>query len=860
MPGRPINIEFPVAGLDESAPHQSQPPYTTPEALNVRPRDTLSGRARGGGRPGLRLAYNYHTSTDYGSFGAPVRCIAEVDYVDTNNLDEWSDDFEGNALGESWEGIETLGSADDRPFPALFSGGLCYNTTSTLQAAATSTPAIDYDDSYSVWIDIVPWKGEFSGTYRLYAGLQSATPDEDYGVVCEFTLNANGGYSGFLRRYYAGAIAGAGAQTVTFTSTTDGPICPGRLVLYHVGAAVAANGRYELQWQDQYVVGATSPVERAAFSNMYGVGFGLRYDGSATDGRACVSQFGARFYSTTNVRVLQRHQVAIANSKLFYSSARVGALVEHATAVSSVAPISAVSWGQFLYVANGGNIIGQGTGRIYDPGPPGAYMDADAAVDFSAAPYNIDENTVNEGAGYDPPVYVLEIVQANKGIRLGTYRIVGWWNTNDKLLFTGYLGYTVDAAGIPCKWRIIERPIIYNPNASPSPAIAYWYARTQETSSPVTYKYDKGEVPCGCRIIARYFDRVWMAGSPEHLGFASRLGDPFDWNFAQTDSGRAYSIQTSDAGAIGERVTALVPFGEDYMVIGCVDSLWRIVGDMPNGGYITNISRAVGVATQSSWCRTPEGYLLFVSRDGIYALSPGSGSLPAPIGTQIPAQLKYCIQNGSRLSMAWDQRSNGAWIFHTQDNVTKRAHWWFDWSSKRFWPVALPDGFAPTAISTDEIGRVMLGGRDGTMRMFDEHAGNDCGLDIDSYVKIGPFRSGDARRRVRVANLRGTLGNDSGPVEWSLHVSPTGENVLAADPFQSGLWDSGQNHTTDPRAGGGAVVLRLSGGNANYPIEDSNDLPIQDSNGDSLTEGGQLQPWAVEEITATLSDGGELRV
>ena len=47
------SLVFPVGGIDRSQAYQNQPPYTTADALNMRPRDAIEGRLRGGPRPGL---------------------------------------------------------------------------------------------------------------------------------------------------------------------------------------------------------------------------------------------------------------------------------------------------------------------------------------------------------------------------------------------------------------------------------------------------------------------------------------------------------------------------------------------------------------------------------------------------------------------------------------------------------------------------------------------------------------------------------------------------------------------------------------------------------------------------------------
>ena len=59
MPGRGalIRLQFPLGGLDKRFSYRDQPPFTTPDCLNVRPNGTIEGRARGGSRSGLVKAY-----------------------------------------------------------------------------------------------------------------------------------------------------------------------------------------------------------------------------------------------------------------------------------------------------------------------------------------------------------------------------------------------------------------------------------------------------------------------------------------------------------------------------------------------------------------------------------------------------------------------------------------------------------------------------------------------------------------------------------------------------------------------------------------------------------------------------------
>ena len=65
MPAKPIELIFPLKGIDETWAFGRQPDGTTPAASNVVPYDTLDTRARGGQRWGLSKYYtSLHNSTN----------------------------------------------------------------------------------------------------------------------------------------------------------------------------------------------------------------------------------------------------------------------------------------------------------------------------------------------------------------------------------------------------------------------------------------------------------------------------------------------------------------------------------------------------------------------------------------------------------------------------------------------------------------------------------------------------------------------------------------------------------------------------------------------------------------------------
>lgn len=75
MERRPQTLEFPLGGLDRSLSYQTQPPYSTTDALNVLPQDGALERARGG----LRPATVKYSSNGWGS---RFRCLNTFSSID----------------------------------------------------------------------------------------------------------------------------------------------------------------------------------------------------------------------------------------------------------------------------------------------------------------------------------------------------------------------------------------------------------------------------------------------------------------------------------------------------------------------------------------------------------------------------------------------------------------------------------------------------------------------------------------------------------------------------------------------------------------------------------------------------------
>jgi len=72
-----IQFRYPMKGKNTNFAASTQPMFSSPRMLNVRPREVLGNRARGGQRPGQAKQYNE-------DLGGPIISICEVVTVEVS--------------------------------------------------------------------------------------------------------------------------------------------------------------------------------------------------------------------------------------------------------------------------------------------------------------------------------------------------------------------------------------------------------------------------------------------------------------------------------------------------------------------------------------------------------------------------------------------------------------------------------------------------------------------------------------------------------------------------------------------------------------------------------------------------------
>lgn len=774
-----INIAFPLAGLNRKSAYRQQPPYTSTDLLNVRAVTGLDGRERGGSRPGL-IQSHYDIIGD----GEPVRMLTTMTIAMGDGFTAWSDTFSGSSMAEAW-----TQAAWATAMPSILQSSLAGITYAISEGEAVADQLdIDTTKAYTVEAILTPWAGAWHGTYRLYLRLDNENPDIRVdGVMVELTqTGTTGAYTGKLRSVSSGV-----ATDYTFTAGSIGSVNPGWL------SASISGDTVTVYWNNTTIL--TQAVDAHSGSRF---GFGLKC--TVDGGLALANVFRVQYYDTNPVSNLRSLSIASSFSGLYYESS-YGRWTELDTdvCVRDDVLITAAQSGQKLYIADFGEVTANGT----DGAVSGTALTATSITDWRFL-------------GIDPSDYVVVTSNSTGTAVDGTYGISA---VNDSSLTLSSSAGTGN-----CAYRIERAPKIYDPIAQ---TLTIWSATA-----------GKGQIPTGCPIVWRYLDRLYLAGAENapHVWSAMRQGDPLDADFSQTDSQRAIFGPASEAGVPGDPITAGLAHSDDYSIIACRDSLWRLAGDPAAGGSLDNLSHAIGIIGRKAWCFTPTGELVFLSMDGLYVLPPGGNTYPVAISRELlPREFMNINPDMVTASLEYDVQNQGVHIYLTSEVSNDRLHWWMDWNRKTFWPVSLDSDYEPTATCTVqataiEDSGVLLGGRDGVVRRFSDYAENDCGSAFTSYAVIGPVPLAKDAMCGQLESMDADIAENSGDVTWSIQPGLTFESAISATSTDTGTFVDGINSTVYPACRGQACVIKLTG-QAN-------------------------RRWALEQITGVVKESGVRRI
>jgi hypothetical protein len=279
--------------------------------------------------------------------------------------------------------------------------------------------------------------------------------------------------------------------------------------------------------------------------------------------------------------------------------------------------------------------------------------------------------------------------------------------------------------------------------------------------------------------------------------FARLKSDPHNYVMSKQDDIRNYdefpreedptrAVSGNSAvsdGRMPSIINAVIPINDVIIVFGCVGAIYRIVGNPASDGRRNTVSSEIGMAYGKSWCRDPNGTLYIMSdQGGIYVM--GSQVESVPFGgpqsitlNSVHGEMLELDFSKFRVHMEWSEALYGMHVFliplDQDDRVSKPRHYFYEIAidgEKRagFWR----DTFASHAhqissacvVSDDspDMRGVVVGCRDGNLRMFDPLSPTDDGEPIHSTFEVGPFPGDGEDFRHAFQGFAALLATDGG--------------------------------------------------------------------------------------------------
>lgn len=408
----------------------------------------------------------------------------------------------------------------------------------------------------------------------------------------------------------------------------------------------------------------------------------------------------------------------------------------------------------------------------------------------------------------------------------------------------------------------VMNPATFTPDVVTDPPHWYTWTAYPDCKDADSVVLDYGDIPNQVTLVCNYRGRVTISGNPElpYQWFQPRQANPWDFNYNSIDAQAAVKGGSSDAGEIGDSVVALIPYKDDYLIFGCVNTMWYLAGDAKEGGSILELDLTSGIYGPKSWCFDNEGNLWYWGTNGIYKTS----ILEKPVcisEISLPKLVKDEAINPSthRIVLVYDRIRAGIMIAITLLSDGSNSNYFYDLRTEGFFPETYPDECGIYAAihyeATDPTYReLILGCSDGYIRHFDEDeedddAGASGDTEIDAYVTFGPIQMGkDPKFTGKLTGLncvtagRTSGSSDSNDITYNVWVDRSAAKIikkLLADTSP----DIAGTITAPGRRRGGDIRKKIK--NVYMGIKLQNDTATE--------------TWAFEQLLIDLKQSGRLK-
>lgn|GEM_PF-2560040 len=293
-------------------------------------------------------------------------------------------------------------------------------------------------------------------------------------------------------------------------------------------------------------------------------------------------------------------------------------------------------------------------------------------------------------------------------------------------------------------------------------------------------------------IVQAHRGRLFLAGSendPQNL-WATAIEDALDLDTSAETRGRAFVLGGaggSQATKVGQPITALQVLHGSSLGIGCIGQTWQLLGDPALGAIETiPISLDFGISDAEAMALVSEGLVVAHSPEGLLAVSSsGAVNLSQSLLTET-IQFNRDEREKYRVTVVRDPQRHGTHVFISLATSGASTHFWYDERVGSFsvgsdgrpsgglFPEEYPIDFGPLA-AVYWRGRVVMGGRDGYIREFDDAILDDDGTLVDAYCAVEILDDPDTQGDTALGKTKLLLTSDSSPVDWTVYGGVTPE-------------------------------------------------------------------------------------
>ena len=374
--------------------------------------------------------------------------------------------------------------------------------------------------------------------------------------------------------------------------------------------------------------------------------------------------------------------------------------------------------------------------------------------------------------------------------------------------------------------------IDFDMTAAAEVAPPHWYDWTVFGNS-TTF----GVMPDSAYLVCRYRARLVLAGNPDypHQWYMSKISFPFNFLYGLADPMTAVAGTNANAGELGDIIRALIPFGDDFLIFACANSIHLLDGDPAAGGSIDELDNKTGIFGPWAWCIDGLGDLWFYGTGGLYKMV-GGRSKPVNVSQSHLPQLVdtwAALPGTHRVVLTYDPYRNGIIISRTTMDGGANLNYWYDLRTEGFYPETYPTAcgiFSSHYYDSDATATkgLVLGCNDGYIRNFYNADKNDdigtTNRQISSYV-TWPIQhlTEDNDKEGKLTSLTielagGGAGGDFGDtdkVDYEIHVADDAETCLEKikdgdTPFTSGtLTGTGRKARIRTKVRGAYLGLKL---------------------------------------------------